>query len=126
MARPMHTTLYTIHGHNERRVVEVIAEMQTRGAPTIRVVDCGDSYMALEGTHRLEAAARLGIAPNFEVLAGDDLVEADSLDVDTLQAGESYTAAELASEFYHGGCGCYRIEADGTLELCFNGRFVPE
>lgn len=122
----MHSILYTIHGHSDRRVVEVMAEMEQMGAPTIRVVDCADHYVALEGTHRLEAAARLGIAPNFVILEQDDLVEADSLDVDTLQSGESYTAGELAGEFYHDGCGCYGVDADGTLTLKFNGMFVPD
>lgn len=120
-----HSVLYTIHGHNDAKVEAVMAEMGTLGAPTIRVVDCGDNYMALEGTHRIEAAARLGIAPNIVILDQDDLVEADSLDWDYLQQGESYTAAELASEVYSDGCGCYRIE-DGLLTLKFNGTHIPE
>lgn len=74
----MSTTLYTIHGHNEARVLQVMEEMRTMGAPTIRVVDCGDHYMAIEGTHRLEAAARLEVAPNLVVLEQDELVAAAS------------------------------------------------
>lgn len=120
------TTLYTMHGHNEAHVERVMAEMAALGAPTVRVVDCGDHYMALECTHRLEAAARLGIAPALVVLDQSDMVDADSLDIDILQAGQSYTAGELAGEVYSDGCGCYRIEADGTIELRFNGRHIPQ
>ena len=120
----MTKTLYTIHGHSETKVLVVMAEMTTLGAPTIRVVDCGDYLMALEGCHRLEAAARLGIAPELTILVQDELVEADSLDWPDLIAGESYTAGELAGEVSGDQRGCYRIE-DGLLTLVFNGRFVP-
>ncbi len=71
----MHSRIYTMHGHNNRRVAEVMAEMEKLGTPSIRVVDCGDHYMAIEGTHRMEAACRLGIAPNLIVLDQDELVE---------------------------------------------------
>lgn len=119
------SALYTIHGHNEARVAQVMEEMQHLGAPSIRVVDCGDHYMALEGVHRFEAAARLEIAPKLIVLSQDDMVEASSLDWDWLLSGESYTAAELASEAYSQGSGCYRIEDDGTISLRFNGHHIP-
>ena len=121
----MTNSLLTIHGHTESHVEAVMAEMRTLGAPRIRVVDCGDYYMALEGTHRLEAACRLGIAPDLIVLAQDDLIKADSLDLDCLQAGETYTAGEIAGELYGNGCGAYHIEDDGTLRLKFNGFTVP-
>lgn len=119
------TRLYTIHGHNDAKVLQVMDEMRRLGAPAVRVVDCADHYMALEGTHRLEAAARLGIVPNLVILAQDELVAADSLDWDYLQAGERYTAGELAAEVYSDGAGCYAIDQDGRLDLTFNGRFVP-
>ncbi len=121
----MHSTIYTIHGHNDAKVQAVMVEMAKLGAPIIRVVDLGDSYMAIEGTHRLEAACRLGIAPELIVLEQSDMVEADSLDIDGLQAGESYTAGEIAGELESQGSGCYRIEYDGTLTLVFNGQFIP-
>lgn len=119
-------TLYTIHGHNEHKVLRVMTEMQTLGAPTIRVVDCGDHYIAIEGTHRLEAAARLGIAPNLVVLEQGDLVPASSLDcIDHLNQAECYAAGEIASELYSVGSGCYMIEDEGMLSLVFNGRHIP-
>jgi hypothetical protein len=121
----MHSTLYTIHGHNDVRVGEIMSEMQKLGAPHIRVVDCGDHYMAIEGTHRLEAAARLGLAPVLVVLDQDEMVEADSLDLDLLNGEESYTAGEIAGEVYTPGSGCYHLSEDGLLTLAFNGSWVP-
>lgn len=121
----MISTLYTVHGHNEQHVLAVMDEMRTLGAPKIRVVDCGDHYVAIEGVHRLEAAARLGIAPNLDVLDQNDLIEADSLDSEMFLSGESYTAGEIAGECYSQGSGCYSIDEDGKLTLVFNGLWVP-
>lgn len=53
----------------------VVTEMLTLGAPTIEVVDCGGYYLALEGSHRLPAAAMLGLAPVFVIRAPDDAIE---------------------------------------------------
>ena len=117
----MYTTLYTIHGHNDAKVASVMDEMRSLGAPVVRVVDCGDHYMALEGVHRIEAASRLGIAPVLIVLDQDDQVAADSLDWQDLQSGETYAAGELAGEAGGVGCGSYSID-DGLLTLVFNGR----
>jgi len=94
----------------------VIDQMRTLGAPSIRVVDCGDYLMALEGTHRIAAAAELGMAPELIVLDQDDLVEADSLDWQDLRAGQKYTAGELAGEAFSPSAGSYHIDANGTLE----------
>lgn len=118
------STLYTIHGHNDAKVARIMDEMWSLGAPVVRVVDCGDYYMALEGVHRLEAAARLGIAPKLIELAQDDLVAAASLDWQDLQSGESHSAGELAGEVSGDQRGCYKID-DGLLTLVFNGRFAP-
>ncbi|MBF6615549.1 MAG: hypothetical protein ITG07_02365 [Candidimonas sp.] len=99
-------TIYTIHAPDTEKLEQVIAEMRELGAPTIRVVDCGDFFMALEGSHRVPAAAELGITPTLVVLEQDDLVDADSLDwQDYLQEGQQYTAGELAGEVRgHGNC----------------------
>ena len=91
-------TVYTVHGIEPRKLARVTEEMRTLGAPTVRVVDCGDYMQAIEGTHRLHAAAELGIAPRLVVLAQGDLVDGDSLDWQDLQPGERYTAGELAGE----------------------------
>lgn len=109
-------TLYTIHAVDADKLAGVIAEMRTLGAPKIRVVDCSDYYMALEGTHRLAACAVLGITPEFDVFAQDDLIDADSLDWQDLQPGQQYTAGELAGEAYSPSAGSYAINDDGTIE----------
>lgn len=73
------------HDHFEAtHLVEVINEMLTLGAPIIRVfyVD-EDVYQAIEGCHRLRAAAALGITPEFEELDPDTLrSEVEGLDYD--------------------------------------------
>ncbi len=94
------TTVYAIHDTDAAHLEEVIAEMRKMGAPTIRVVDCGDFFMALEGSHRLAAAAALGLTPELIVYEQGDVVDLSDLDIDThnLNLGETYTAGELAGE----------------------------
>jgi hypothetical protein len=108
-------TIYALHDTDASKLAAVIREMQQLGAPTVRVVDCADYYMAIEGTHRLAAAAALGIAPNFEVLEQDDMVSIDSLDLDFFNAGEEYTAGELAGEVYSPRAVAYKIDDEGLL-----------
>ena len=93
-------TVYTIHEAEPEHLARVTEEMRVLGAPRIRVVDCGDHFFALEGTHRLHAAAALNLTPEFDVLDQDALVDADSLDWQDLQRGEQYTAGELVAEAY--------------------------
>ena len=115
-------TLYTIHGHREDRVAKVMEEMLKLGAPAIRVVDCGDHYQAIEGTHRIEAARRLNLPVRMIVIDEDEMIEADSLDTGYFADGEKYPAHEIASELYSPACGCYEIDEDGYVELVFNGK----
>jgi len=59
------------HNHFDvEHLDEVKAEMNTLGAPTIKAVwmDCWDSWVALEGCHRLRAAHALGITPEIEAV----------------------------------------------------------
>lgn len=113
----MISALYLIHAVDPSKLASVKAEMLTLGAPVVRVVDCGDHYMALEGCHRLTAAAELGIAPVLTVLGQDDMVKADSLQIDQIAAGETYTAGEIAGELHDVHNPVLTINRDGTLEL---------
>jgi hypothetical protein len=94
------TTVYAIHETDATHLEDVIVKMRKMGAPTIRVVDCFDFFMALEGSHRLAAAAKLGLTPTFVVFEQDDIVDLSDLDIDTynINLGETYTAGELAGE----------------------------
>lgn len=59
------------------RLAEVVAEMRSLGAPTIRVWWAGDHWRALEGSHRLAAAHALGLVPEFVEMRLDDEFEHD-------------------------------------------------
>jgi hypothetical protein len=110
----------TLHEHDETRAAEVMGDMQTLGAPTIRVIDCGDHYQAIEGTHRLVAAARLGLPVNLDIIGPTDSVNAGSLDWGTWDRDEQPSGAELASEAYRHGwrtAHTLEIDAEGCLEL---------
>lgn len=63
-------------------LIEVMKEMEKLGAPTIRLYHVENNlYQAIEGCHRLRAAAALGITPNFEYL-DDDMLRSDCEDLD--------------------------------------------
>jgi hypothetical protein len=120
------TYLYTPHGHNAAKVRRVMTEMRRLGAPEIRVVDCGDHYYAIEGVHRLAAAARLGVAPKLIVLDQDDELDLSTLDVDLIEPPEGgITAGELVAQLTSMS-GCYAIADDGRLSLVFNGGGIPD
>jgi hypothetical protein len=69
---------------DDEKLQYVKALMRERGAPRTRIVDCGDHYFAIEGSHRLAAAADLGVAPCLTVLGKNDHVELDSTDIGEL------------------------------------------
>ena len=117
----MNRYLMSIPGVKSKEHLEkVMEEMQGLGAPIIRVVDCGDAYFALEGTHRLRAACLLGIAPTLDVVEEQDQVDLTWMDIldnfpdgtVVMPAGE--IVAALRDPY---GNGCYRIHDDGLLEL---------
>lgn len=76
--------------------------MASLGAPTIRVIACGDYYMALEGSHRLAAAHDLDIEPEFVVFEQDDEIDISEFDwFDGANWAQTvYPAGEVAGELY--------------------------
>lgn len=66
----------------------VVEEMRIFGAPTIRVMERNGCFCALEGSHRLHAAAYLGMEPNLvvEIVDLPDYIEDDEFTVVKLPA----------------------------------------
>jgi hypothetical protein len=96
-------TIVAIHKPHVDRYLAVRNEMQEMGAPTIEVVDCGDHYMALEGSHRLAAAKDLGLVPMLTVRDQDEMIDITGYDwFDPEQWAETeYAAGEVAGELRH-------------------------
>jgi hypothetical protein len=94
--------IYAIHAPEADKLAAVVEQMRILGAPTIRAVDCGDFMMALEGSHRLAAAAELGLEPVLEIYDQDDEIDITVHDwYDSANwGGERYTAGEVAGELY--------------------------
>ena len=110
----MSNILYGLHDVSENHLDTVIAQMQTIGSPTIRAINCGDYYKAVEGTHRLAAAAILGLAVNIVLIEQDDVISASNLDLQDLE-DRDYTGAELFDEVYSSNCPIYKIADDNTI-----------
>lgn len=82
-------TVFTIHAADSDHLQSVAVAMRTLGAPRIRVVDCGDHYKALEGSHRIAAAAQLGVTPDWQVIGWEDVI--DPALFDWFEAGDDPT-----------------------------------
>jgi len=96
------TTVYAIHAADPAKLAIVKNEMAALGAPTINVIDCGDYYMAMDGSHRLAAAASLGINPVLIVHAQDEMIDISGYDFfDAANfSGTVYEAGELVGELF--------------------------
>lgn len=94
--------IYAIHRPFADKLELVKNEMLRRGAPVLRVVNCGDHYMALEGSHRLAAAHDIGIKPELVIFEQDDDIEISGYDwFDAANwSGTIYPAGEVAGELY--------------------------
>jgi hypothetical protein len=98
--------IFAIHPPEPERLEKVTREMRLLGPPTIRVVDCGDRYQALEGSQRLAAAHALGVAPRLVIYAQDELIDIsyyDWYDPANWAAGADitqYTAGEVAAQLF--------------------------
>lgn len=108
----MITTIYGIHAPDPGKLAEVIEEMKMLGSPILRVVECGDYYMALEGSHRLAAAAHLGLIPVLVVYDQDDLIDVTEHDwyESANWAGTLYPAGDVAGELFSMRAPVYTFE----------------
>jgi hypothetical protein len=75
-------------------LVDVMSEMKKRGAPTIRGFwNFDGDFQAIEGCHRVRAAAALGLTPELEALDKDTLrVDVEDLDYED---GSDLTCATI-------------------------------
>lgn len=86
-----------MHSHfDAAHLAGVKAEMATLGAPIIKAVwiDAHGHWAALEGAHRIRAAADLGLPPVIQKIEYSEDVTLADLGCD--DAGEGYTVAGVA------------------------------
>lgn len=90
-----------VHDHFDADHLEAVkAEMATLGAPIINAVwmECFGHWAALEGCHRIRAAAELGLTPVInEIDYSEEIMLAD-LGCD--DSDEGYTVAQIADDSY--------------------------
>ncbi len=88
-----------IHKHYDQAHLEAVkAQMIEMGAPTIKAVwmECYGAWAALEGCHRIRAAASLGLEPEIEEIEYDEEMTLTDLGLDC--DDESVTVAEVADQ----------------------------
>lgn len=69
--------IYALNEVDIYHLQEVMQSAKEIGFVTINVFDSGDSYIALNGSHRLEAAAALQLPVILECMNEDDVMEHD-------------------------------------------------
>lgn len=82
------TYVYAPHEPDAEHLADVIEQMRTLGAPTIRAVWMGEYWLALEGSHRLAAAHALGLTPIIEELSYLDEIDHDCEEVESKEVGD--------------------------------------
>jgi len=124
----MKKRLHTVNPIDQGHLAEVTKKMRRRGPPTIRVVDCGDHYFALEGSHRLEAARQLGLRVRLEVVPRQRLVNVRGEDI-AVNWGDpppiEATAEACVARLRGNGNGIYRILEDGKVERVREAKYSP-
>jgi hypothetical protein len=75
------TTIIAPHQADPKKLADVVTEMSTLGSPSIAAYWDGEKYIALEGSHRIAAAAQLGLPVAIVEYDGDDEIEHDFDDV---------------------------------------------
>lgn len=79
-------------------LAQVVAEMEALGAPTIKAVDCGDHYVALEGAHRIRAAMQLGLEVIIEEVEYSETATTDDVVPGSYQ--DTWTIAQIVDDAY--------------------------
>jgi hypothetical protein len=105
----MTATVYAINEPIADHLEDVIAQMEKLGAPTLRMVNCGDFWAAIEGSHRLAAAERLGFSVNVVEVGYDDEIS----DHDLEDVPPCCTAGEILDYMFRGTpAAAYRLELE--------------
>lgn len=91
-----------VHSHYDAdHLATVKAEMAVRGAPVIKAVwmECHGHWAALEGCHRIRAAAELGLTPLIDEIEYSD--EVTLADIGCDDSGDGYTVADIAGDSHN-------------------------
>lgn len=109
--------VYSLHQPRAAHLAAVTHLMRGLGAPLIRVVDCTDFWVAIEGTHRLRAACDLGVVPQFLVHEPNELITVANMDIaDMFPDGTVQLPAHEVAQYCVGpGGSAYEVAANGTL-----------
>ena len=95
----MEIALYHNH-YNQDHLEKVTAEMQELGTPKIRAIwsEMWGIWLAVEGCHRLRAAAALGLTPEIINISDDETVtiQCDGYD-------ETFSVFDLLCEMHDDG-----------------------
>lgn len=99
-------TIVTLNKVDEKHLAEVIKIAKEIGHVKVRAYYDGEIYYCMEGSHRVEAAKRLGIPLILEEIGWDDEMETDVEDAEGYKlerAPVSVIWETVYGDGYHGG-----------------------
>lgn len=87
------------HSHFDPNHLSLVKkQMLTLGAPVIKAINCGEYYVALEGSHRIRAAKELGLVPIIDEVDFDEDAMTD--DIIPVQYQDNLTLREIVDSSY--------------------------
>lgn len=100
-----------LHDVDEEHLAEVTESMMEQGAPTIHAIwdPCYDAWVALEGTHRIAAAHKLGLTPEIDEVEYDDVSDMCVRELPWNDLDNDFTVGELVDRAgYNYNAGLFR------------------
>jgi hypothetical protein len=109
--------IIALHGIDAAKLEAIKSEMLTLGAPSVRCVEAGGEWYAIEGTHRLAAACELGLVPEIVEVTEESGPQTVDLDGDEDERDYQWIV-DYVTDTRGGRHGAvYRISADGMDAL---------
>ena len=104
------TRIIAINATDPTHLAEVMEAMRELGTPVIRAVwmEVYGAWVALEGSHRLAAAAELGIFPEIEQVQYDEVTPLEDLGCD--DSGDGFTLADICDGAYDSSRPCFTFQ----------------
>ncbi len=71
--------VYALNSTEPEKLAKVIEQMKELGSPTVRAVWEGDHWKAIEGSHRIAAAEKLGLPVKIQEVSPEDVITGHDL-----------------------------------------------
>ena len=92
--------IYAPHKPEQKKLAEVMAEMEVLGSPEIKAWYNGELYLAVEGSHRIAAAKLLCFDVDIIEVELDDIIDHDMPEVEGKTVNDVLEYLEMSGPCY--------------------------